>query len=124
MPFHSRAIAVHHIGNRPATKPLHEFYLDVAATGCVKQEPPYKCQPQATEICTGEKAVKPKHDKHKGHRLAHLGCQSCRAIGVMSDPPNQSSQHTTAIERIPRNHVEYCQHDIDVTKPEQHSHDG
>ena len=63
MAFHSRAIAVHHIGDRPATKPSHEFHLDVAATGRVKQEPPNKCQPQATEICTGKKAVKPKHDK-------------------------------------------------------------
>ena len=55
MAFHGRAIAVHDIGDRPVTKPLHEFYLDVAAAGRIQQEPPNKCQPEAPEICTYEK---------------------------------------------------------------------
>src|SRR5579872_1511546 len=97
MAFDRRAIAVHDIGDRPATKPFHESYVDVTATGRIQQEPTNKCQPEATEICTYEKAVKPKHDEYEGNSLTYLRCQPCRASGVVRDPPSDGPQDPTAI---------------------------
>src|SRR5947208_10003029 len=112
------------VSDAPVPESCHQFYLNVAGTGRIKQEPTDKRQPQPAKVRADKESIQARQDKHKGDGLTYLGCESRGAVGIASNPPDYGTQDTPAVQRVTGNHVEGGQHDVDVTKPDQHGDRG
>src|SRR5262245_47170909 len=71
----------------------------------------------AAEVVLGEKCEQTVRDEERSNHLAGSRGDARRAVRVARDRPDNGSEHASAVEREPRQHVEDGEHDVDVRQP-------
>ena len=118
--FDRRPVMRHHIAHPNAPQMFENFGLGITRAGRVQQKPADKCEPQSAKSSSVEKAKQTDDDENESDSLAGSGRDASRALGVAGDPPDNRTQHATAIQRKTGNHVKDGEGDIDDAEPNQH----
>ena len=99
---------------------LRHAHLRVARAGRLEQEPPDERDPEPAKARAHEELIHPPEDEQDGHAPAHLRGHAGGAIHVLHETPQDRAQHASAIQRVPRNHVENGKRNVDVAQPYEH----
>src|SRR5579872_12406 len=119
--LHAGAIPFHNVGYLLSAQSGHDTHLKITAARRVQQKPADEGHPEPAETCTDKKAINSVNDEQERHCLANLRCGPRGTVRVVCDPPRNSAQYTSAVERIARDHIENGQSDVDVSEPQQDS---
>ena len=111
---HRRAIAFHHVARAQAFEFFSDSGLRRGAVCRVEQEPTDESEPQRAETRAVEEAEEAERNETEGRDLTCVYGDAGCASGVACRPPDYGPQHTPAIEREPRNQIEYSQSNVDI----------
>src|SRR5215470_15097042 len=111
-----RTIYGHDVTNANSGQRGRRLDLRIARSRRLREKPANKRKPQSPESA-GKEPKQAEHDEHGGDELANSRGNSRRTNHATRPSPGDRTQHTAAIERISRNHVEDAQRDIDIAQP-------
>src|SRR2546428_8416080 len=120
----SLPIAPHYVIDAHAAQALDCFELHVTGSRCVQEEPTYESQPQAAKAGAIKETKETNNDECESDNLPDARCDSRSTRAFASDPPDDRAQHTTTVERKPRDHVEDRQRDVNDSQPAEHNCEG